>query len=137
MMIFLTAVLVLVVGAVVAAVVGRLGTDRMSAPTGTSAFELPEGHLGERGVDAVRLDQSLRGYNMGQVDAVLDRLFDEIHELRGQLGARSPREVADATLAPTSATGRLVEPHPGEADIVRFRRREIDDSGSTDVDPRG
>lgn len=87
MMLLLIVVLVLVVGAIVAVVTGRVGVDSMSAPTETSSFELPEGPLGRAGVDAVRFDQRLRGYDMGQVDAVLDRLFDENAELRRRLAA--------------------------------------------------
>lgn len=85
MMLLLIVVLVLVIGAIVAVVTGRVGADSMSAPTETSPFELPDGPLGQAGVDAVRFDQRLRGYDMGQVDAVLDRLFDENAELRRRL----------------------------------------------------
>lgn len=88
MIVFLIVLLVLVVGAVVAVVVGRVGTDTMSEPGTTSGFELPDGRLGALGPDAVRLDQSFRGYNMAQVDAVLDRLFDEIGVLEDEIAQR-------------------------------------------------
>lgn len=99
MMVFLIATLVVVVACVIGIVVGKVGTktdalDTMDEATRTSAFELPDGRLGSAGMDQVRLDQSLRGYNMVQVDAVLDKLFDELKELedenrrlRGQSGS--------------------------------------------------
>lgn len=128
MMILLIAVLVLVVGAVVAVVVGRVGVDPMSPPTETSPFAMPSGRLGSAGVDAVRLDQSLRGYNMAQVDAVLDRLFDEIHDLEAQLERRRGVD-------PLDEGGRMpVFPHMGgheperpAGDVVQFRRRGDED----------
>lgn len=116
MMILLIVFLILVVGAVVAVVVGRVGVDSMASPTATSPFELPAGRLGSAGVDAVRLDQSLRGYNMAQVDAVLDRLFDEIHDLEAQLERRDDREHARSA----HFAERGVRP---AGDVVQFRRR--------------
>lgn len=125
MMILLIVVLVLVIGAVVAVVVGRVGADSMSAPTATSAFDLPEGKLGSAGVDAVRLDQSLRGYNMAQVDAVLDRLFDEIHDLEARVERREHDEPRDERVpASRFGTGRAEQERAERAaDVVQFRRR--------------
>lgn len=125
MMILLIVVLVLVVGGVVAVVVGRVGADTMSSPTATSAFALPEGKLGSAGVDAVRLDQSLRGYNMAQVDAVLDRLFDEIHDLEAQLDRRERDEPHDERVpASRFGTARSEQERADRAaDVVQFRRR--------------
>lgn len=82
MIVFLIVVLVLVVGAVIGVVVGRVGTDAMSAPVSTASLDTSATAWGERGPDAVRFDQALRGYNMAQVDAVLDALFEEIRDLR-------------------------------------------------------
>lgn len=100
MIVFLIVLLVLVVGAVVAVVVGRVGTDTMSEPGTTSGFELPDGRLGALGPDAVRLDQSFRGYNMAQVDAVLDRLFDEIGALEDEIAHRRGGPASAATVVP-------------------------------------
>lgn len=125
MMILLIVVLVLVIGGVVAVVVGRVGADTMSSPTETSAFDLPKGKLGSAGVDAVRLDQSLRGYNMAQVDAVLDWLFDEIHDLEARL-ERSEHDEPRGERVPVSRFGAgRVEPERADraADVVQFRRR--------------
>lgn len=128
MMILLIAVLVLVVAAVVAVVVGRVGVDPMSPPADTSPFELPAGRLGSAGVDAVRLDQSLRGYNMAQVDAVLDRLFDEIHDLEAQLERRGSAEpLEDGGRVPVFPHADVDEPERPAGDVVQFRRRGDDD----------
>ena len=98
-MVFLIALLVILVGVVVAVVSGRVGgsrtassdgelageasvnVDTMDEATSSSSFSLPAGHLGSNGASKIQLDQSLRGYNMAQVDAVLDRLFTELAEL--------------------------------------------------------
>lgn len=76
--VFLIVLLVVVVGLVVAAVVGRFG-GYLDAPTGTTAFEpLPRGEIAAEDIDVLRFDQTLRGYRMGQVDDVLDRLRAEL-----------------------------------------------------------
>ncbi len=86
MIVFLIVLLVVVVGLVLAAVVGRFG-GYLDAPTGTSPFEpLPRGEITAEDIDTLRFDQTLRGYRMGQVDDVLDRL-------RAELDARD-REIA-------------------------------------------
>ena len=88
---FLIVLLVVVVGLVLAVVVGRFGGS-MDSPTATTPFEpLPRGELSAEDIDVLRFDQTLRGYRMGQVDDVLDRLRaelqardDEIRRLRAQ-----------------------------------------------------
>ncbi|GAB3485728.1 DivIVA domain-containing protein [Flexivirga sp.] len=90
MIVFLIALLVVVIGLVVFAVLGHFGAQ-LEDPTGTSPFEsLPRGVVTAEDIDQVRFDQTLRGYRMGQVDEVLDRLRaelqardDEIAMLRG------------------------------------------------------
>lgn len=86
MIVVLIALLVLLIGVVSAVAIGKFGSDalkdaRLDDPTGTSAFVLPTGRLGSEGAQRVQIDQALRGYNMTQVDAVLDKLFAEIGEL--------------------------------------------------------
>lgn len=90
MMAVLIALLVLVIAVVVGVVSGKVGSsaqalDTMDGATRTSAFELPEGPLGAKGRDVIQLDQSLRGYNMVQTDAVLDKLFGEIEALEAEV----------------------------------------------------
>lgn len=127
MMIVLIVVLIVIIGALVAVLAGRIGVDSMSGPSSTSSFELPPGPLGAQGVDAVRFDQALRGYNMGQVDAVLDRLFEEIGELESQLGekpdgARATTARPDA-VADAEGASRSRPAGDEAAEIVQFRRR--------------
>ena len=137
MMIVLIVVLIVIIGALVAVLAGRIGVDSMSGPSSTSSFELPPGPLGAQGVDAVRFDQALRGYNMGQVDAVLDRLFEEIGELESQLGEKPdgarattarPDAVADAEGAsrsrPAGDEAAEIRPVPSSrAPFARARAR--------------
>lgn len=98
MLVFLIALLVVVIGLVVFAILGHFGTH-LEDPTATSPFEsLPRGLVTAEDVEQVRFDQTLRGYRMGQVDEVLDRLRaelqardDEIAMLRRN-GARPVRD---------------------------------------------
>lgn len=84
----LLALLVVVVGLVVAVVLGRIPVRGMEEPVGSSPFEpLPEQDVQPDDVDALRFDQVLRGYRMSQVDGTLDTL-------RGQLERRDAR-IAD------------------------------------------
>ena len=101
MLVFLIALLVVVIGLVIFAILGHFGAH-LEDPTGTSPFEsLPRGIVTPEDIDQVRFDQTLRGYRMGQVDEVLDRLRaelqardDEIAMLRGERvgGTHPPRE---------------------------------------------
>ncbi|RNI19479.1 DivIVA domain-containing protein [Flexivirga caeni] len=78
MLVFLIALLVVVIGLVVFAIVGHFGAT-LEDPTRTSPFEsLPRGIVTPEDIDQVRFDQTLRGYRMGQVDEVLDRLRAEL-----------------------------------------------------------
>ncbi|NYJ73815.1 DivIVA domain-containing protein [Allobranchiibius huperziae] len=100
MTIFLLVLLVLLVGAVLAGIAGWFG-GHMDEPTATTPYiGLPEGRLAVEDVESVRFDQTLRGYRMGQVDDVLDRLVaalgerdDEIARLRAE--ASAPRQRRD------------------------------------------
>lgn len=56
-------------------------------PRGTTATVLPASEVTGADVDAVRFSQTLRGYQASEVDWVLDRLGQEIDQLRGQLAA--------------------------------------------------
>lgn len=77
MIVFLLAVLLLVIGAVVAVVLGRTGgmSVEMAQPVRPLApLTLPDGPLGPDDLATVRLDRAIRGYRMDQVDDLLDRL---------------------------------------------------------------
>nr|WP_240897767.1 DivIVA domain-containing protein [Kineococcus vitellinus] len=60
----------------------------MAPATSTRPFRgLPEGPVRAADVDAVRFSLGLRGYRMDEVDAVLDRLREEIRERDEELAA--------------------------------------------------
>ena len=115
MMVLLISLLVLVVGVVVGVLVGKIGSgpgalDGMAPAARTSAFELPKGRLGSAGADVIKLDQSLRGYNMVQTDAVLDKLFGELADLESEVarlrseasGVTRPTSLASTAAVPTT-----------------------------------
>jgi DivIVA domain-containing protein len=101
--VFLVLVLVVLVGLVVALVLGRLGGrgEALAAPTSTSPFEpLPEGLVDPDHVRDVRFDIGLRGYRMDQVDATLDRLVGELRSRDEELAALRDGSVRHAAAAP-------------------------------------
>lgn len=56
-------------------------------PRDTTATVLPASGVTGADVDAVKFTQTLRGYKTSEVDWVLDRLGQELDQLRGQLAA--------------------------------------------------
>ncbi|MEO8850142.1 MAG: DivIVA domain-containing protein [Allobranchiibius sp.] len=80
MIVFLLVLLVLVAGAVVASIAGWFGGHADVAVGTTPYTGLPEGRVHTEDLESVRFDQTLRGYRMGQVDDVLDRLVLAINE---------------------------------------------------------
>ncbi|WP_432515241.1 DivIVA domain-containing protein [Kineococcus sp. SYSU DK001] len=87
MTLVLLVLVLLTVGAVVAVVTGRV-SGALGPATSTRPFRgLPEGPVAAADVDAVRFSLGLRGYRMDEVDAVLDRLREEIRERDEELAA--------------------------------------------------
>jgi DivIVA domain-containing protein len=85
--IFLLVLVLVVIGLVAAVAVGRIGGG-MGPQTSTRPYRgLPEGPVGAADVDQVRFSLGLRGYRMDEVDAVLDRLREEIRERDEELAA--------------------------------------------------
>lgn len=70
------AVVVVVLGVLVAT--GRLGGMTAEPIRDVYTPVLPEGSLGPQDLKRLKLGVSLQGYSMSQVDALLDRLADEI-----------------------------------------------------------
>jgi DivIVA domain-containing protein len=64
-------------------------------PRGTTATVLPASGVTGSDVDAVKFTQALRGYKTSEVDWVLDRLGQELDQLRGQLDAVRAMQVLD------------------------------------------
>ncbi|HET6733727.1 DivIVA domain-containing protein [Mycobacterium sp.] len=56
-------------------------------PRATTATVLPASGVTGADVEAVKFTQTLRGYKTSEVDWVLDRLGQELDQLRGQLAA--------------------------------------------------
>jgi DivIVA domain-containing protein len=56
-------------------------------PRATTATVLPASEVTGADVDALRFSQTLRGYKVSEVDWVLERLGQELDQLRGQLAA--------------------------------------------------
>lgn len=80
-------VMVLVAGVIyllASAVFGR-GEELAPLPPGASPTRLPAGKATGNDVRSVRFQQSVRGYKMSEVDWVLERLADEIDQLRGRV----------------------------------------------------
>lgn len=105
MIVLLSVLVVLVAGAVAALAVGRVG-GRVSVampepvhPTGHDV--LPSGQITRADVAAVRFDRAARGYRMDQVDAVLDRLAEEIARRDEQLAELTARPRATSSGADT------------------------------------
>ncbi|WP_432546826.1 DivIVA domain-containing protein [Kineococcus sp. SYSU DK004] len=87
MTVVLVALVVVVAGLVAAVVAGRV-TGGLGPSTSSRPHRgLPEGPVAAADVDAVRFSLGLRGYRMDEVDAVLDRLREEIRERDEELAA--------------------------------------------------
>jgi DivIVA domain-containing protein len=56
-------------------------------PRATTATALPASEVTGADVEALKFSQTLRGYKAGEVDWVLDRLGQELDQLRGQVAA--------------------------------------------------
>lgn len=56
---------------------------------------LPVGPLEPQDVEAVRFSMAPRGYRMSEVDAVLERLADELADLHRQLAEHDDRQLDD------------------------------------------
>ena len=88
----LVAVVLFAVGS---AIFGR-GESLPPLPRDTTATVLPASGVTGADVDALTFTQTLRGYKVGEVDWVLDRLGQEIDQLRGELAAvRAAHGVAE------------------------------------------
>ena len=87
MIVFFLLVVVLLIGLTAALVTGRIG-GVMAEPVSTSPFEgFGDGRVAPGEVESLRFDVGLRGYRMDQVDAVLDRLTEELRARDEELAA--------------------------------------------------
>lgn len=92
--VFLLVLLVLVTGVVLAGIAGWFG-GHLDDPTATTPYTgLPDTPLVIEDVESVRFDQTLRGYRMGQVDDVLDRLVQALGERDDEIARLRAAHVA-------------------------------------------
>ena len=102
-LILLYLVVLILVGIVlfgVGSVLFGRGESLPPLPQATTATVLPASGVTGADVDAVKFAQTLRGYKTSEVDWVLDRLGQELDDLRGELAAvRAAYGVADEPVA--------------------------------------
>jgi len=112
-----TALIYLIVVAVVAAVVfvlaslvfGR-GEELAPLAPGATPTRLPAGEIAGADVRALRFQQVVRGYRMGEVDWVLDRLAEELDTVSGE------RDRLAARVAELEADGVPLRPQGPEGE---------------------
>lgn len=98
MIILLVVVVVLLAGLVAAVLAGRIPAGGLLPPVSSeSAAGLPRGGMEPADLAALRFDMVPRGYRMSQVDAVLERLVDEVRTrdaeialLRAEMSGEGP-----------------------------------------------
>lgn len=106
-MVLLSLLVVLLAGAVAALATGRIGAGMsvaMPEPVRTTGHDvLGPGAVGRADLAAVRFDRAARGYRMDQVDAVLDRLGEELAARDERIAALTAGADADAWTQEDSA----------------------------------
>jgi DivIVA domain-containing protein len=80
-------VLVAIVLFGVASLLFGRGESLPPLPRGTTPTVLPASGVTSADVDAVKFTQTMRGYKTSEVDWVLDRLGQELDQLRGELSS--------------------------------------------------
>lgn len=101
---FVTTLAVVLIVITTAAVLGRVDGS-LAEPTSSLSHEpLPDAPLTTTDLDELRFDTGLRGYRMGQVDRVVDRLRREITTLEQEVAVlRAP--AGDDELPPATDDG--------------------------------
>lgn len=114
MTVLLSIFVVLLVGAVAALATGRLGAGMsvaMPPAAHTTGYDvLAPGEVTRSALTSVRFDRAARGYRMDQVDAVLDRLGEELAARDERLAGlmrelQGPPAWPDVDDAPAGADG--------------------------------
>lgn len=78
MIVLLIVLLVLVLGVTIAALAGRMSLDTLDEPVRSSAWEMPSVPVASEDLAEVRFDLAVRGYNMQQVDELLEGLRSQL-----------------------------------------------------------
>lgn len=81
------------------------GEELPPLPRATTATMLPASAVTGADVDDVKFTQVLRGYKTSEVDWVLDRLAQELDQLRGQLAVVHAAVAVGAGSVPDSDQG--------------------------------
>ncbi len=110
--------MVVLVGLTAAAVLGGIPTGWSDAASSHRHEALPEETLHPEDLQELRFDVGLRGYRMDQVDAVLERLGEELQDRDRQLAELRPARVS---VVPSDEVGDA-------------RRATVDRSGSDATD---
>jgi DivIVA domain-containing protein len=76
-------------------------------PRATTPTVLPASGVTGADVDAVKFSQALRGYKTSEVDWVLDRLGQELDQLRGQLTSVQASTATDAAADDSDDAGEV------------------------------
>ncbi|GAB7068914.1 DivIVA domain-containing protein [Mycobacterium hodleri] len=81
-------------------------------PRGTTATLLPASEITGADVEALKFSQTLRGYKVAEVDWALDRLGQEVDQLRGQVAAlRAAYGVDDFVAESDADADAAIEEH--------------------------
>ena len=101
MTLVLLLVALVVAGVVAAVAVGRVPGGLEEPTTSRPSRALPDGPLAADDLDRVRFSLGLRGYRMDEVDALLDRVRDEVSHRDARIAELSAR--LGAAAAPVAA----------------------------------
>lgn len=102
MTVVFTLITLAVLGLIAAVAVGRIGGGLDDPASSLPSRGLPPGPVAGADLDEIRFSPALRGYRMDEVDAVLDRVRDEldrrdveIGRLKAELSYYSPLRAED------------------------------------------
>ena len=103
-----TLLTMVVLGLVSAVAIGRLGGGLDAPVSSLPSQGLPEGDVTEADIQQIRFAPALRGYRMDEVDAVVDRLTEELRRRDAEL--EQLRRAADPYSTPAAGTGLFTAP---------------------------
>ena len=92
---FFSVLIVAVMGVAAVAATGRFGGLSETYDDRPDSRVPADGPLTAEDLQAVRFTTALRGYRMSEVDALLDRLTEQLREARGQATDAAPRSTEE------------------------------------------
>ncbi len=111
---FIAVLAIVILGLAAIAAAGGLGEMSRDPVRDTYRQDLPDHPLTARDVAGLRFGVTLRGYSMGQVDDILDRLATEIAQRDTRIAELSGSVRPHAPTAPELPDGRANELGPAE-----------------------